>query len=177
MVVEVAGLGLKIGANRRTLDRLGTIGDETKIFTYFYVREIAMELYGFHSAEELHFFELLISVSGVGPKSALSILDIAELKNLAAAIKEDRPDLLIRASGIGRKTAERIILELKNKVQSETSDLVVGKMEADADLVETLTGLGYRKDDARIALSRVDGKIVDIKERLKAAFKILSARG
>lgn len=176
-VVEAGGLGLKIFANVRTLEKLPHAGAEVKFFTYFYLREDGPELYGFLSPEELNFFELLNSVAGVGPKSALSILGVADLKSLAAAIKEGRPDLLTRASGIGRKTAERIILELKNKVQADKSGLVVGKMEADADIVETLAGLGYRRDQAKAALANVDEKVVNLEERLKAALKILGGRG
>lgn len=176
-VVDAAGLGLKIFTNRRTLDALPTLGSSIKFFCHLHLREDGLELYGFLAPEELNFFELLISVSGVGPKSALAILEIAELKNLAAAIKEGRPDLLTRASGIGRKTAERIILELKSKVQSEKSEVVVGKMETDVDLVETLVGLGYRRDQAKSALSRVNEKMIDLEERLKAALKILGGRG
>jgi Holliday junction DNA helicase RuvA len=175
-VVEVVGLGLKIFTNSRTLGSLPAVGSAVKFFTHLHQREEGLELYGFLTRDELSFFELLISVSGVGPKSALSIMEISELKNLTAAIKENRPDLLTRASGVGRKTAERIILELKSRVQSEKSELVVGKMEADADLVETLTGLGYRRDQARAALAKVDEKIAGLENRLKAALKILGGR-
>ncbi|MBI4059743.1 Holliday junction branch migration protein RuvA [Candidatus Giovannonibacteria bacterium] len=176
VVVEAAGLGLKVFVNKRTLGKLPSAGTDVKLFSYFYLREDGVELYGFVSESELRFFEMLISVSGVGPKSALTILDIAELKNLAAAIKEGRPDLLTKASGIGRKTAERIILELKSKVQSEKSEQVVRKMETDADLVETLVGLGYRREEVRAALSKVDEKIAGMEDRLKAALKVLSGK-
>jgi Holliday junction DNA helicase RuvA len=176
-VIEVGGFGLKILAGARTLGILrgGEDGDApVKLFTYFHVREEAMELYGFSLEEELRFFEMLISVSGVGPKSALAILDVAKLDELAAGIKEGRPDLLTRASGIGRKTAERIIVELRSKVQSARAGLVVEKMEADADLIEALSGLGYRKEEARAALSKVEATVIDVSDRLKAALKILS---
>lgn len=176
-VVEAAGLGLKIFTNGRTLAKLPALGGAVKFFTHLHVREDALELYGFLTQEELGFFELLISVSGVGPKSALSILEIDKLEKLTSAIKEGRPDLLTRASGIGRKTAERIILELKSKVQAKESEIVVGKMEVDADLVETLVDLGYRRDQAKAALAKVDEKIVNLEERLKATLKILGGRG
>lgn len=176
-VVESAGLGLKIFTNGRTLGKLPAAGDETKFFTHLHVREDALELYGFLTQEELAFFELLISVSGVGPKSALSIMDVAELKSLQAAIKEGRPDLLTKASGVGTKTAERIIIDLRNKVRSEKSELVVGKMDADIDLMETLVGLGYKRDQAKAALGKVDEKITNLEERLKTALKILGGRG
>lgn len=172
-VMDAAGLGLKVFTNGRTLGALPVIGSAIKFFCHLHMREDGLELYGFLTEAELNFFELLISISGVGPKSALSIMEVAELKNLAAAIKEGRPDLLTRASGIGRKTAERIILELKNKVQAEKSEMVVGKMEADADLVETLVGLGYRREQAKAALAKVDEKVINLEERLKSALKIL----
>ena len=175
-VVDAAGLGLKVFTNGRTLGALSAIGSAIKFFCHLHMREDGLELYGFLTEAELNFFELLISISGVGPKSALSIMEVAELKSLAAAIKEGRPDLLTRASGIGRKTAERIILELKNKVQAEKSEAVVGRMETDADLVETLVGLGYRREQAKAALSKVDEKIANLEERLKAALKILGGR-
>ncbi len=175
-VVEAAGLGLKIFTNGRTLGELPPLGGAAKFFTHLHVREDALELYGFLTEAELNFFELLISVSGVGPKSALSVLEVAELEKLASAIKENRPDLLTRASGIGRKTAERIILELKSKVQAAKSEVVVAKMESDSDLSEVLVDLGYKRDQAKSALSKVDEKVTNLEDRLKAALKILGKR-
>jgi len=176
-VVEVSGIGLKIFTNARTLNALPPAGANVQFFTHLHVREDALDLFGFLDPEELRFFELLISVSGVGPKSALSVLEVSELKNLSAAIKEGRPDLLTRASGIGGKTAERIILELKSKVSAAKSEATVGKMDTDADLVETLVGLGYRKEQAKAALGKVDEKVTNLEARLKAALKFLSGKG
>lgn len=173
VVIEAAGLGLKLFASSRVLERLPKVGEAIKLFTHLHVREDAIELYGFLNEEELRFFELLISISGVGPKSAIAILNIADIKELAAAIKENRPDLLTRASGIGRKTAERIVLELKSRVESSRAGLTVAKMESDVDLVETLAGLGYKRQEAKDALAKVDEKIVDLEERLKAALRVL----
>ncbi|MGC9968286.1 MAG: Holliday junction branch migration protein RuvA [Minisyncoccia bacterium] len=175
-VIEAGGLGLKISMSGRTLAALPAAGNGAKIFTYLHMREDGLELYGFLSEKDLAFFEMLISVSGVGPRSALAILDVAKLDELAAAIKEGRPDLLTRASGIGRKTAERIIVELRTKVQSAKSGLVIEKMEGDADIVEALTNLGYRREEARAALAKVDQKIRGTEERLKAALAILSKK-
>jgi Holliday junction DNA helicase RuvA len=175
-VVDAGGLGIKLFASKQTLKVLPALGADVKFFTHLYVREDALDLYGFVSADELTFFEMLISVSGVGPKSALSILDIAPLAELSAAIKEGRPDLLTRASGIGQKTAERVIVELRTKVQSAGSGLVIEKMETDADLLEALTGLGYRREQARAALTKVDQKITGTEDRLKATLAILSKK-
>lgn len=180
VVIEAGGLGLKIAAGEQTIAGLPSVGSpaaaNVKLFSYLNIRENAMELYGFLLEDELHYFEMLISVSGVGPKSALSILDVGKIDELSAAIKEGRPDLLTRASGIGRKTAERIIIELRNKVQSATSGSTVEKMETDSDLVEALSGLGYRREAARAALDKVDAKIVGVEDRLKAALAILSKK-
>jgi len=173
VVIEAGGLGIKLFASEGTIKALPAVGGSAKLFSHLYVREDIFDLYGFATSEELSFFELLISVSGVGPKSALSILNVAALNELSAAIKEGRPDLLTRASGIGRKTAERVIVELRGRVQSAKSGLVVEKMETDADLVEALVSLGYRRDEARVALGKVDAKISGTEERLKAALKIL----
>jgi len=174
IVVETGGLGLKLMVGERTIKELQPVGANVKLFSYLHVRENGMELYGFLAEESLVYFEMLISVSGVGPKSALAILDVAPMNELSAAIKEGRPDLLTRASGIGRKTAERVIVELRSKVQSSKSGLVVEKMETDADLIEALSNLGYRREDARAALAKVDAKVVGIEARLKAALGILS---
>ncbi len=175
-VIELAGLGFKVLMPKRALAALPPVGGEAKLFTHLYVREDALDLYGFPTTEEQKFFEHLISVSGVGPKSALSVLDISDLKSLTAAIKEGRPDLLTRASGIGRKTAERIILELKNKVSLSSSAVEVKKMEGDADIVEALVGLGYRREEARAALQKIDEKVVGLEARLKAALKVLTGK-
>ena len=171
-MLEAAGIGFKVYTNQRTLDMLRE-GASAKLFSHLQVKEDSMDLFGFLAEEELHFFELLISVSGVGPRSALSILQISDLTSLSAAIQEGRPDVLTRASGIGRKTAERIIVELRTKVQVGKSADIVKKMETDADLAEVLINLGYSREQARAALGKVDEKVVGLEERLKAALRIL----
>lgn len=175
-VVDLHGLALKIFMPGRTLARLPAVGEKIELYTHLHVREDALELYGFPDRAELGFFEQLISVSGVGPRSALSILDVADFKDLIAAVAEGRPDLLTRASGVGRKTAERITLELKGRVKSEKAAASVSKMETDSDLVEALGGLGYRREEARAALEKVPPEEKGLENRLKAALKILNKR-
>ena len=173
-VVETGGLGIKLFASKQTLEALPASGNQVTFFCHLHVREDALDLFGFTSPDELGFFEMLISVSGVGPKSALAILDTAPLDELSAAIKEGRPDLLTRAAGIGRKTAERVIVELRSKVQSSKSGAVVEKMQTDSDLVEALMSLGYHRDQARAALGKVDEKVVGTEARLRAALAVLA---
>lgn len=174
-VIEVGGIGFKVFLPGRLLGRLQA-GADAELFSHLHVREDALDLFGFASREELDFFELLISVSGVGPKSALSILDVADLKELCAAIEESRPDLLTRASGIGRKTAERIIVELKGKVSAGGAGEVVRRMEGDTDLIETLVSLGYRRDQAKAAVSKVPENIAGLEARLKEVLRLLGKR-
>lgn len=176
VVLDAAGLGLKISTNENTVKKLPAAGSSAKLFCHLHVREDALELYGFLTEEEMRFFELLIGISGVGPKSAIAILNIAELDKLSAAIKENRPDLLTRASGIGRKIAERIVLELKTKVDAPLAGLTVEKMESDADVVEALVGLGYRREEAKAALAKVDDKVIGVEARLKAALGFLGRK-
>jgi Holliday junction DNA helicase RuvA len=178
IVVELGGFGMKVFVSKTTLDALpaANSGNDVKLFTHLNVKEDALDLYGFGTPDEMDFFELLISVSGVGPRSALAILDVGRLDELSAAIKEGRPDLLTRAAGIGRKTAERVILELRSKVESVKSGAVVEKMQTDSDLAEALTSLGYRRDEARTALEKVGEDVVGAENRLKAALKILSTK-
>lgn len=173
LVVDVHGVGLKVYVSERNLG-LGAEGSSLALFTHLHVKEDALDLYGFPSESELSFFEQLISVSGVGPKSALSIMDVSDLKNIIAAIKEGRPDLLTQASGIGRKTAERIIVELRGKVSAIGAESIVRGMESDADILEALAGLGYRKDAARSALDKIPAETKGTEARLKEALKILS---
>ncbi len=175
-VVETGGLGLKLFASKGTLEALPAVGADIKFFCHLHVREDALDLFGFISPNELDFFEMLISVSGVGPRSALAILDTGPLEELSAAIKENRPDLLTRAPGIGRKTAERVIIELRGKVQSAKSGAVVEKMQTDSDLVEALMSLGYHRDQARAALSKVDEEVIGTEARLRAALAVLSSK-
>lgn len=174
-VLDVHGVGFKVFMTQRALSGLPR-GAEVEIFCHLHVREDALDLFGFRSAEELEFFGMLLSISGVGPKSALAILDVADLAELGAAIQEGRPDLLTSASGIGRKTAERIILELKGKVRVGGAEERVKKMEGDSDLVETLVGLGYRRDQAKSALEKVGKDTSGLEARLREALKILGNR-
>ena len=175
VALDVRGVGLKITLSRRTLRALPQRGSSITLYTHLHVREDALDLYGFPSEPELALFEQLISVSGVGPKSALAVLDVGSLPDIVAAIAENRPDLLSRAPGIGKKSAERIVLELRSKVHTGKGEATIARMDADADLLETLMGLGYRREDAKAALDRIDKKVADIGARLKAALKTLSS--
>ena len=154
-MVEAGGLGLKLFASKLTLEALPALGTGVKFFCHLHVREDALDLFGFTSAgRAANSLRCLFPSPASGPRSALAILDTGPLAELSAAIKENRPDLLTRAAGIGRKTAERVIMELRTKVQSSKCGAVVEKMQTDSDLVEALMSLGYHRDQARAALAQ-----------------------
>ncbi|TSC82840.1 MAG: holliday junction DNA helicase RuvA [Parcubacteria group bacterium Gr01-1014_20] len=178
LVVDLGGFGMRIFVSKFSLTHFSAVvpGQEIMVFCQLRLREDGADLYGFYNQDELRIFRLLNTISGVGPKSAISILNIASLEELVSAISEKRADLLTSASGVGRKTAERIILELSGRVVAPRADEVVKKMEIDQDIVETLVGLGYRKDEAQRVISKIDASVQDINSRLKLALKILAKR-
>jgi len=174
-VVENNGIGYKVYLTSEAINKLPAADSEAKIFCYLYMREeIGPELYGFIKEEELNFFGLLNSISGIGPKSALNILAIDKLENIMAAIIENRPDLLTRASGIGQKTAERIILELKSKIKLKLSKTLTQKIDLDTEVEEALVGLGYSRRQVREILGKIPADIKKIEERLREALRFLS---
>lgn len=171
MVISVGGFDFKVSVSLGTSERLPTAGHEIELFTYFHLKEGGVDLYGFLHEAERQFFEALISVSGVGPKSALSILGVAPAEELMAAIAKGEVDLLQRSSGIGRKTAERIVLELKDKLGGRLSEESTGLLEADNDILEALLSLGYRRDKAKEAVRKIDPALATASERLRDALK------
>ncbi len=169
--VEVGGISFKLMASVHVLSALPGVGERVSVYTYLHVREDALELYGFLSEGELNFFEKLNTISGVGPKSALGIMGVAPVDQLIAAINAGRTELLTRASGIGRKTAERVILELKGKLAPAETKGALSRMESDADLEETLMSLGFSRVQAKEAIQRVDPHHTVFTDRLKEALK------
>lgn len=176
IVVEAGGIGFKVFVSLKALRNLPQPGQKIKIFCSLYSRQDGeFELYGFLSESELYLFNKLNLVGGIGPKTALGLLGVTDVSRLIAAINQGKTELLTKAAGIGRKTSERIIIELKGKLEeslitgtvAQTLDL----MESDAELEETLINLGYTKQQAKAAISKIDPKITGFKERLKEALK------
>ncbi len=172
-VLETGGFGFKISINETTYKKLPSIGSAAKLFCAMRVRDELVEVYGFFDEPSLKLFELLNTVPGVGPRSALSVLDIDSPENITAGILERRADLLVRASGIGKKTAERIVLELHSKIEIEGAHTLINAMDANVEIEDVLIGLGYDKKDARAATGAVPGTLHSFDDRLKAALRIL----
>ena len=170
-VIDIGGVGFSVIVSQRTAAALPAVGDRAALATYLYVREDTLELYGFLDMRERNLFERLNSVSGIGPKSALAVLNIAPVEQLVAAIHGGRTELLTRASGIGKRTAERVVLELKGKLDAAAAPQTLELMTVDLDLEETLTNLGWTRAQAKQALRELDPALTTFKDRLKAALK------
>ncbi|MDP3729823.1 MAG: Holliday junction branch migration protein RuvA [bacterium] len=172
-VIDVHDVSFHINTSLQVLRSVPPIGSTIKVFTHLHVREDLLDLYGFLHESELALFQQLMSVSGIGPKSAIGILGIDTVEKIKAAISEGKSELLIKSSGVGRKTADRIILELRGKMQQEGSGKITGAMEADHDIVDALINLGYAKHQAQEALRSIDQKATSVEDRIKAALKVL----
>lgn len=169
LLVENAGLGYRIYTTNNTFLE-SEIGQSVYFFLHTHVREDAFDLYGFPSVSELSFFELLISVSGIGPKGALGILSVVSVDTLKHAIKSNDTSYLTKISGIGKKTAEKIALELRDKLDDISSTDSVHT--SDLDVLEALKALGYREGDIREVLRNLESN-EDTSSKIKQALKLL----
>jgi Holliday junction DNA helicase RuvA len=147
-------------------------GDQVYLWTHLAVRENAEDLYGFETREELSWFEMLISVSGIGPKSALSILNAVDVASLSRAIGAKDAAGLSRAYGIGKKTAEKIVLELREKVAAEPMTKESGGI--DGDVIDALVGLGYSVREARDAVHALPASVEGTENKVREAIRIAS---
>lgn len=184
IVVETGGIGYNIYTTGQTFNYLPSIGEEVKIYTYLYIREDAMMLYGFLTKDDLRVFKLLIGVSGIGPKGALAILSVMTTDDLRFAVLGDDAKAISKAPGIGAKTAQRLILELKDKLSLEDAfeqKLANTQMKEDAknhakgaknEAVQALVALGYSSSEALKALNGIEiTEDTDVEDILKAALK------
>lgn len=171
IILMVGGVGYLVALSAYTLGKLAG-KDQVLLHIHTHVREDQFALFGFLSEEERTMFELLISISGIGPKVALSILSIADPRTICTAIVNKDPSILTRVSGVGKKTAERVIIELENKVDSIGIDDQATAL-AGQDAIEALVSLGYSVTEAREALKLVPADITDVSTRIRQALKNL----
>jgi len=168
IILEVNNIGYKVFLSRQTLLRLPEIGEPIKVFTFQNVKEEALDLYGFLAHEELEFFETLMDIRGVGPKSALDISALGSLDKIKDRILKQDEKVFEGIPGIGSKKAMTIILELTGKIK------MLGQKKGSADEAEgALMELGFSKQQSKDALSRVPGSVKDTEERIKLALKNL----
>lgn len=172
VIVDVQGVGFRVFCGVETLQKIPEKGGKVNFWTHHAIREDSHELYGFLHKEELEFFDMLIEIPGIGPKSALGVMALAPLDTLKRAIAAGEITYLTKVSGIGKKMAQKIILELREKLagQSETSG---SDLAGDADVLEALISLGYSRQQARSALQKVPSSIISTNDRIKEAIKIV----
>lgn len=183
IVVECGGIGFKCFTTLNTAKTVGEIGKEVNVYTYLAVREDAMDLYGFATTAELDAFKLLITVSGIGPKAAVAILSELTPDKLALCIASGDAKSITRAQGVGKKTAERVVLELKDKmgsmnISADNSNAVAGVLSVNessnaSEAVEALVALGYSQSDAAMAVSTLD-KSMSVDEMIRFGLKQLA---
>lgn len=177
MIVETNGIGYKIFVPNSISNVIG-IGEAVSLHIYHHITEGSQSLYGFHTYDEQEFFELLLSISGIGPKVALSVLNAASLEDIREAVISDNAAILTNIAGIGTKTAQRIVLELKNKIKVGdirpigTKSIDVGS-SANLDVYEALLRLGYNGVEARAAIKMVPASVKDPEKKLKEALRNL----
>ncbi|MBU6447968.1 Holliday junction branch migration protein RuvA [Patescibacteria group bacterium] len=166
-LVENSGIGYMVFSNPKVLEK--AIGSEVELHTYMQVREDAINLYGFETAAELLFFQQLITVSGVGPKSALAVLSAGDMDLVKNAIINQDAAVFTKVGGVGKKTAERIIVELKEKLGAGAISGVGGKSD---DLLSALEALGYSNREIKEVLPKIDHSLAS-EEKLRQAIKML----
>lgn len=182
VVIDVGGLGYKIFMAENAIDSIGEIGNIVKVFTYYRVREDDVSIYGFNTQEQLRMFELLLSVSGVGAKSALVMLSCIEPSEFAIAVISNNVKLLTQIPGIGPKSAQRIILELKDKLKAEQNEEQLEESKAKSAKVnenvqEAISGLmvlGYSRKDIEKAFEHLAIEALSVEDLIKKGLVLLS---
>jgi Holliday junction DNA helicase RuvA len=179
IIIDINGVGYSVLVNTITYNSVGDIGDKLSLITYLDVKEDSLTLFGFLDMLSFELFKYLISVNGVGAKSALAILDLDQPEALMQAIQQERVSILNQASGIGKKTAERIILELSDKLGhlytleiGDNSSSQVNNVKVSQDVWDALESLGYKPSQIQRVISEIDSAL-EISEQIRAALKLL----
>jgi len=175
VIIDVAGVGYEVALSAPTLQKV-KIGETTSFWTYLAVREDALDLYGFLDRKELEFFKLLITISGIGPKSAITILSLAQPEVLEKAIAAGDANYLTKISGLGKKSAEKIVVGLKDKIAAIITHQTGQSLQEESEAFEALRSLGYGLPEARQALLKVSGEAKDTVGKVKAALRLLGKK-
>lgn len=175
-VVNVNGMGYRVFLSQDTIQKIPEKEGNVKVWIHHHVREDSQDLYGFRHYAELELFEMLIGISGIGPRGALGIMAIAPVDTLKKAIAAGDSSYLTRVSGIGRKTAEKVILELKEKMAGRGMTIEAPELKDEADAIDALIALGYSQREARDALSVVPSDIKSIEKKVSYALKQLGVK-
>jgi len=172
VIVDVAGVGFKVYVPTSLLEQLAGIGHEVSLFTHLHVREKELALYGCSTPDELALFELLLGVSGIGPKVALNIVSAMSVDTLREAIARGDAAMLTSVPGVGKKMAERVMLDLKDKLGVSLEFVSYPALtHADAEVISALTSLGYSVTEAQAALRSLPREDLPLEERIRLALQ------
>ncbi len=172
LILLVGGVGYEVFTPKHVLDSV-PVRTDTSLWIATIVRETSLELFGFLTGDEYELFKKLIGISGVGPRSALNILDIAPIENLVSAIRSNDASLLTKVSGIGKKTAEKIVLELHDKIDHIHTEISATR-GGDSDVLDALISLGYNQMQAREALAHLSDELTEVNDRIREALRFLA---
>ena len=174
VIVNVGGVGLRVHVPRSVLEKVGGTGRQLSLATHLIVRETELTLYGFEKEEELNLFQVLLDVNGVGPKVALAMLSTLSTDVLKGAIVREEAAVLQRVPGIGKKTSERIMFHLRDKLDL-TAELAATPFlsDADSDVIDILTSLGFSIVEAQSALQNIPHETTGVDARVQAALQYL----
>ncbi len=173
LIVNVGGVGFRVRVPSGTNASLGAVGSDVMLFTHLHVREDDLSLYGFSTEDELRLFETLLTVSGIGPKVAMGVLSSARADTLRAAIAQGNLDVLTALPGIGKKTAQRLVLELKGKIDMSGLSEIGELTPMDEDVLNALINLGYSAAEATRAARAVPSSVQPVEERVRIALQYL----
>jgi len=176
-IVESGGIGFRVNLSEKTLSKIPQIGQSVKLFTYLSVKENGWDLFGFLAFEELEMFELLITISGIGPKTASNILSGASVDDLQEAIVLGDETILSRVSGISKKVAQKIVIELRSKIKKITKGTGDKfKVADEIEIIDALVALGYKVYEARDALKAVPESVKGVENRVRETLKRLGKK-
>jgi Holliday junction DNA helicase RuvA len=177
VVIKVGGVGIQVYVPSLTLSRLGVIGDKVSLYTHLYVKEDNISLYGFASSEEVALFKNLISISGIGPRIALALLSKLSAEQLATAIISGNVALIDQVPGIGKKMANRLVVELRDKLEREWKEAALPLVPEDSDAIAALTSLGYSLREAIQVVSSIpNSSELSLEEKVKTALQELASK-
>jgi Holliday junction DNA helicase RuvA len=176
VVIEANGIGFRVFVSAKTHKNLPKVGSKARVFCHLNISQNGSEIYGFSDEKELELFNLLTSVNGIGPKSAITILGNLKVDKFLSIIVHGKPELISDAWGIGRKKAERIVLELKDKIKKSGLVGDVSEFESDKDVKSALKNLGYKQKEVQEALDNLPTGVKKAEDRLKHVLKFLSQR-
>lgn len=174
LLIDVSGVGYRVIVSRSVLSKLNGVGEKVAVFTYTHVREEALELYGFATQDDLRLFEMLLSVSGIGPKTALGIFTIGEARDIQKAITDGDVDFFTTVPRLGRKNGQKIIIELKGKLGSIAElDLTDKDVLENKDVLSALRAFGFSSREASEAVRAIRGQGQTTEERVRLALRYL----